>query len=175
MMTPSNGSIFRVTGPPQTPETRSFGVFIDPRLNKRLSKQTRCWWFETSSRSWRHCNVLHYSLLWMGLFLSIKHNCHLYIVEPSPKTYLLWQLWAPHASPVSDRAVTISANPDGKVHGANMGPNWGRQGPGGPHVGPMNFTIWEDLHRATSHTACYLKRWSHMLPTRVVISMVVLP
>ena len=24
--------------------------------------------------------------------------------------------------------------PDSKVHGANMGPNWGRQGPGGPHV-----------------------------------------
>ena len=26
-------------------------------LNKRLSKQSWCWWFETSSRSlWRHCN-----------------------------------------------------------------------------------------------------------------------
>ena len=23
-----------------------------------------------------------------------------------------------------------------------MGPIWGRQGPGGPHVGPMNFAIW---------------------------------
>ena len=32
--------------------------------------------------------------------------------------------------------------PDSKVHGANMGPIWGRQGPGGPHVGPMNFVIW---------------------------------
>ena len=30
-----------------------------------------------------------------------------------------------------------------KVHGANMGPIWGRQDPGGPHVGPMNFAIWE--------------------------------
>ena len=27
--------------------------------------------------------------------------------------------------------------PDSKVHGANMGPVWGRQDPGGPHVGPM--------------------------------------
>ena len=34
-------------------------------------------------------------------------------------------------------------NPDSKVHGANMGPTWGRQDPGGPHVGPMNFAIWE--------------------------------
>ena len=31
------------------------------------------------------------------------------------------------------------AYPDCKVHGANMGPIWGREGPGGPHVGPMNF------------------------------------
>ena len=32
--------------------------------------------------------------------------------------------------------------PDSKVHGTNMGPIWGRQDPGGPHVGPMNFAIW---------------------------------
>ena len=29
--------------------------------------------------------------------------------------------------------------PDCKVHGDNIG---GRQDPGGPHVGPMNFAIW---------------------------------
>ena len=40
----------------------------------------------------------------------------------------------------------ISNNyPDTKVHGANMGPIWGRQGPGGPHIGPMNFDIWVEL------------------------------
>ena len=32
--------------------------------------------------------------------------------------------------------------PDSKVHGANMSPIWGRQDPGGPHVGPVNFVIW---------------------------------
>ena len=32
--------------------------------------------------------------------------------------------------------------PDNKVHGANMGPIWGRQDPGGPNVGPMNFATW---------------------------------
>ena len=31
--------------------------------------------------------------------------------------------------------------PDSKVHGANMGPIWGRQDPGGPHVGPMKLAI----------------------------------
>ena len=34
-------------------------------------------------------------------------------------------------------------SPDSQVYGANMGPTWGRQDPGGPHVGPMNFAIWE--------------------------------
>ena len=32
--------------------------------------------------------------------------------------------------------------PDSKVHGANMEPIWGRQDPGGSHVGPMNIVIW---------------------------------
>ena len=31
--------------------------------------------------------------------------------------------------------------PDSKVHEANIGPIWGRQGPGGPHVGPMNLAF----------------------------------
>ena len=38
-------------------------------------------------------------------------------------------------------------NPDSKVHGANIGPIWGRQYPGGPHVGPMNLAIWEGFIR----------------------------
>ena len=33
-------------------------VFFDLRLNKRLSKQSWSWWFETPSRSlWRHCKA----------------------------------------------------------------------------------------------------------------------
>ena len=32
--------------------------------------------------------------------------------------------------------------PGSRVHGANMGPIWDRQDPGGPHVCPMNFAIW---------------------------------
>ena len=35
----------------------------------------------------------------------------------------------------------LSVYPDSKVHGANMGPIWGRQDPGGSHVGPMDFAI----------------------------------
>ena len=35
--------------------------------------------------------------------------------------------------------------PDSKIHGAIMGPIWGQQDLGGPHVGPMNFAIWDSL------------------------------
>ena len=44
--------------PTQRPATRSFEVFFDLRLNKRLSKQSCGWWSVTPSRwVWRHCNV----------------------------------------------------------------------------------------------------------------------
>ena len=48
-----------VTGeyPTERPATRNFDVFFDLRLNKRLGKQSRRRWFETSSHPlWRHCN-----------------------------------------------------------------------------------------------------------------------
>ena len=43
--------------PAQWPVTWSFDVFFGLRLNKRLSKQSWGWLFETPSRPlWRHCN-----------------------------------------------------------------------------------------------------------------------
>ena len=56
--------------PAQRPVTRSFDVFFDLRLNKRLRKQSWGWWFETPSRPlWRHCNEMesivmsHYNIV----------------------------------------------------------------------------------------------------------------
>ena len=49
-----------VTGdfPSQRPVTRSFNILFDLRPNKRLSKESWDWWFETPPRSlWRHCNA----------------------------------------------------------------------------------------------------------------------
>ena len=44
--------------PAQRPVTRSFDVYFDLRPNKRLSKQSLGWWFETLSPPlWRHRNV----------------------------------------------------------------------------------------------------------------------
>ena len=56
--------------PPQRSVTRSFGVFFDHRLHKRLNKQSRRLWFETQSSSlWRHCNG--WSNLQMGMIAQI--------------------------------------------------------------------------------------------------------
>ena len=41
--------------------------------------------------------------------------------------------------------INFRSPPDSKVHRANMGSIWGRQDPGGPHVGPMNIAIWAVL------------------------------
>ena len=56
----------------QRPVTRSFDVFFDVRLNKRLSKQSWGWWFETLSRPlWRHHNDMGQT----GLYRSkTSHN-----------------------------------------------------------------------------------------------------
>ena len=77
MMKSSNGNIFRVTGhlcgeftgprwiPHAKPVTRSFGVFFDLLLNKRLSKQWWGWWFETLSRPLCHYRnevVIHWQM-----------------------------------------------------------------------------------------------------------------
>ena len=48
--------------PTQRPVTRSFDVFFDLRLNKRLSKRSWGWWLETLSRPlWRHRNASKWS------------------------------------------------------------------------------------------------------------------
>ena len=57
-----------VTGefPAQRAVTQSFDVFFDLRLNKRLSKQSSGWWFETRSCSlWCHCNKLLDFTCWL--------------------------------------------------------------------------------------------------------------
>ena len=100
MMTSSNGNIFRVTGyfcgnlpitcefPAQRPVTRSFDVFFDLRPNKHLSKQWRCWWFETSSHLlWRHSNVniYHYQ---QSMFQSRRLATRVISVHPHGMSFV---------------------------------------------------------------------------------------
>ena len=66
-----------VTGefPSQWPVTRSFDVFVDLRLSKRLSKQSRGWWVEMPLHSlWRHCNEISYGVsCWNPPSREMKH------------------------------------------------------------------------------------------------------
>ena len=55
--------------PAQRPVTRSFDIFFDLRLNKRLSKQSWGWWFETLSHPlWCQCNDKKYQSRVIGPF-----------------------------------------------------------------------------------------------------------
>ena len=69
----------------------------------------------------------------------------------------------------SSRSKTLMAKtlrnnhgcPDSKVHGTNIGPIWGHQDPGGPHVGPMNLAIWVVLKgRQHKQTTVYFHKAS---------------
>ena len=77
--------------PLQRPETRSFDVFFDRRLNKSFIKQMRDWWFHTPSRSlWRHCNVIHQSIyhLLNAIFENGHWNIHI------SRSYLSYEIFA---------------------------------------------------------------------------------
>ena len=54
------------------------------------------------------------------------------------------------------RWLQIQCYPDSNVHGANMGPIWGRQDPGGPHVGPMKLAIWVVICQHSSRHVQYM-------------------
>ena len=66
------------------------------------------------------------------------HHLHLYRAFPAP--------------------LQPRFSPDSKIHGAYMEPTWGRQDPGGPHVGP--------------HDPCYLgwvyNRYRNFIVTTII-------
>ena len=82
------------------------------------------WWIDTTKLT-RFQTILYH------LFLSIQFIAR-------GKTYPTMPCYLSHE-------MDIRNSPDIKVHGANMGPIWGWQDPGGPHVGPTNFAMWGTL------------------------------
>ena len=77
--------------PTQRPVTRSFDVFFDLRPNKRLSKQSWGWWFETLLSSlWRHHNV---KLLWNTMIKRHVPNHDQTSPSTNRKRYLLDMAW----------------------------------------------------------------------------------
>ena len=48
------------------------------------------------------------------------------------------------------RPTTLgNSTPEIKVRGANMGPTWGLQDPGGSHFGPVILVIWDSMFGIT--------------------------
>ena len=138
MMTSSCGNILRITGPlwgestgrpSQRPVTLNFDVFFDPRLNKRLSKQSRRQWFETPSLSlWRHCNNPGIAIIALMVLMALSTLAYQVLSVPhksSNRTYPWWRhqmetfsrywpfVWGIHRSPVNSPHK-------GQWHGALM-------------------------------------------------------
>ena len=53
---------------------------------------------------------------------------------------------------VCNRPLPSAGTPLQSLIARFMGPIWGRQDPGGPHVGPMNFAIWGSVIMASQIT-----------------------
>ena len=67
--------------------------------------------------------------------------CHKHMASGSGFKIQVWYSLIKHGSV---HVCGVRECPDSNVHGANMGPIWGRQDSGEPHVGPMNLAIWVD-------------------------------
>ena len=98
---------------------------------------------------------IHYELV---ISLSVYLMLKLVLAWPAPTYYLnkSWNMvnwmswmscgkWLPFCLGLNLMRHTITC-PDSKIHGANVGPTWGRQDPGGPHVGHTNLVIWVWYH-----------------------------
>ena len=95
--------------PTQRPVTRSFDVFFDLRLNKRLGKQSWRWWFETlSCPLWCHRNAMWvnsicklHSIMWVSYII-----CSLITVTSK---WARWHLKSPDCSGADQRKPQSSA------------------------------------------------------------------
>ena len=61
--------------------------------------------------------------------------------------------------------------PDSKVHGANMGPIWGRQDPGGLQVGPMSFAIWDVIKYSSLGSKVILLNVYHIIIVHLRVAL----
>ena len=97
---------------------------------------------------WIHIAPTQAKGLKYGLRPPFHYNDAILPVEECPRGSLYLKRWTLYLNRTLLSILSIMAsdvNPDSKVHGANMGPIWVRQDPGGPLVGPMNLVIWVPL------------------------------
>ena len=102
-------------------------------VNKNTILNKDIWQFVCEMRAmiWNHAYACFSAIYTLTSFLGLR--CRILSVIGSIPYHWCLHDWT---------KKTASNFPDSKAHGANMGPTWGRQDPGGPHVGPMNLAIW---------------------------------
>ena len=143
--------------PAQRPVTRSFDVFFDLRLNKRLSKQSWGWWFETPSRPlWRHCNVACSSglliLLWEPTF------CYYMAKIQNTDTVKCWYNAVDIAITVAESESDIRITTD-----THITPSWAS-------YGVCIVRILENIHRDITAPRCMkLRRYIIFLSLYIIV------
>ena len=80
----------------------------------------------------------------MGLYVKVSKGAIDALISPIMKKMM-----------VCLRIITQIA----RFMGANMGSIWGPKDPGGPHIGPMNFAIWELLRHASEPVKSWFGYW----------------
>ena len=74
-----------------------------------------------------------------------------YVAFPREQSHSWKYSWHQSVKRVWKLYLWITATPDSKAHGANMGPTWVLSSPGGPHVGSMNLAIRDGPLLETPH------------------------
>ena len=123
---------------------------LNPRAAASGSRQTTLHlWPQRPSRWNTKASLTVFDLHHQG-YRALENWFNVNIIESghfNKYSFLLWSVVFMQYNIRFDPMLSI-ANifPDNKVHGANMGPIWGRQDPDGPHVGPMNLAVWVISH-----------------------------
>ena len=84
----------------------------------------------------RWCEILIFSVVSLNKLLNEQPSCRSFETPRRSCDVISMKYYQPKSQHLQ------CSYPDRKVYGADMGPTWGRQEPGGPHVGPMNIAIW---------------------------------
>ena len=115
----------------------------------------------------RFLNTDFAQISWDGLYISICWPVYKIVGNPYP--------------PLHDTLVKQNLNnklcyvkyiiPHGKVHGANMGPIWGRQDLGGPHVGPWTLLSGIPTAQLCKVVIVYLRHISFFLIINFELSL----
>ena len=116
-------SLWSKSPPPKKKKKKKKKKKQKKQTNKKKKKK------KTSTQSFKHgFDKLLWNEPWFSKIFQTPRSSKIADNQGNPHT--------------ENRFVHLKLAPDSKVHGANMGSIWGRQVPGGPNVGPMNFAIW---------------------------------